>query len=187
MPDPRRPRGRPPTNRPPQQGRAYEAWLANEHRITDLDKHKNHYETVASELKISFETSPFWIELRTLLPNVDIQYITKYHSPLISTPNPDIIKKSWPSFLEKTYRKNISDNRNYPSAPDAGWCLPSTWYTQIHDIVRTRIIVKYIDGVPLVLAALTDLAKTNDLRAIPTLEARDTGYYGAHFNLYLLQ
>jgi hypothetical protein len=84
----------------------------------------------------------------------------------------------------ETYRKNVLENGKFPEAPADGWCLPPGWYSQIHDIVRTTIVVKYIDGVPLVLKRLGDIASATGLASSGNLETREDGYYGAHFNCH---
>jgi ppGpp synthetase/RelA/SpoT-type nucleotidyltranferase len=168
---------------PPMPGLRYELWLATRHKITNLDSHRNHYETVSKELLVSFCQSAFWKEVIRELPNIDAEYAIANRFPLVTTYHPTIIPKPWSSFLDKSYRKNIAENPEFPNPPTGGWCLPPDWFSQIHDIIRTTIIVKYIDGVPLVLDKLQRIADVAGLKSDAQLEARETGYYGAHFNL----
>jgi hypothetical protein len=168
--------------RPPY-GPRYVSWLVAEHGITNLESHRNHYDTVCKSLLTSFCTSPFWQALIHALPNIDVEYNIATQFPLIVTFEPHVLTKPWNSFFEKTYRKNIAENDKFPRQPTEGWCIPPSWYSQIHDIIRTTIIVKYIDGVPLVLRHLQTLATGRNCTFEAKLETRDDGYYGAHFNL----
>jgi hypothetical protein len=171
-----------PAAEPPTLGR-YAAWLADPHGITNLESHRNHYEAVCKSLLTFFNASPFWRRVVDTVRNIDVEYNISTKFPLIVTFDPPILVKPWPSFLEKSYRKNIVQNTAFPNPPPEGWCIPPVWYSQIHDIVRTTIIVKYIDGVPLVLGTLRDIADTLGIRYDANLETRPDGYYGAHFNL----
>jgi ppGpp synthetase/RelA/SpoT-type nucleotidyltranferase len=159
----------------------YEAWLEQRHSI-DLLSHKNHYSVVTRQLSDSFRTSPFWIALLHALPNIDSQYLIDHKYPLLTALEPEILVKPWASFLQKTYRKNVIQNPDFPSPPHDGWCLPPQWLARIHDIVRTSIVVKYLDGVPILLQSLKKIADDHSLLCEANLEARVDGYYGGHFN-----
>ena len=171
------------TTERPTLGVSYELWLADRHEVENLDRYRNHYDTVCKELLGSFEQSMFWQAVIRELPNIDGEYALANKFPLITTFDPAILAKPWLSFLEKSYRKNVAENPEFPNPPNEGWCLPPNWYSQIHDIVRTTIVVKYIDGVPLVLDRLKDVASATGFDCDAQLETRETGYYGAHFNV----
>jgi ppGpp synthetase/RelA/SpoT-type nucleotidyltranferase len=168
---------------PPGFGAPYETWLA-EHGVPNINAHRNHYQTVSQEVLRSFNECAFWKNVLPELPNIDDEYLITHKFPLIFNRRPEIIVKPWQSFLQKTYRKNISTNIAFPNPPEGGWYLPSNWYNRIHDIVRTTITVKYLDGVPLVLEKLKTMANTEALAFDDQLEARIDGYYGAHFNCF---
>jgi hypothetical protein len=168
----------------PSFGAPYELWLAREHSVTNLSTHRNHYDIVSQELARSFQISGFWRKVLAQLPNTDARYLIDHKYPLVATFTPEILIKPWASFLEKSYRINIARNPNFPSPPADGWCLPPSWHTRIHDIVRTTIVVRYLDGVPLVLDQLRDMAASEALVSAGELEARVDGYYGGHFNCH---
>jgi hypothetical protein len=81
--------------------------------------------------------------------------------------------------LQKTYRKNVLNNENFPEPPAEGWLTPTNWYTKIHDTIRTTIIVKYLDGVPLLVEYLRQKSAQYEMQFEGSLEARVDGYYGA--------
>jgi hypothetical protein len=166
----------------PNFGSQYDAWLREKGGVTNLNAHRNHYQIVSRETRDSFAGSKFWEGVISDLPNIDAKYLIDHKYTLIASFKPEILIKPWNSFLEKTYRKNISGNKNFPEEPDGGWYLPVNWYSRIHDIVRTTIIVKYLDGVPLLIERLRAIAGAEGLGYEDNLEARIDGYYGAHFN-----
>jgi ppGpp synthetase/RelA/SpoT-type nucleotidyltranferase len=94
--------------------------------------------------------------------------------------NVELITKPYQSFLNKTFRKNIVDNKNYPVEPEGGWWLPNTCFDRMTDIIRTTIVVKYLDGVPFLLDKIDKLALDSGLQLKKNLVARDSGYYAAH-------
>ncbi len=168
----------------PTPGEQYELWLATERGVANFNAHKNHYQVVCDELFKSFEESLFWQSVLVNLKEVDDKYTIDHKFPLVSTFTPKILIKPWSSLLIKSYRKNISDNNSFPAPPPDGWCVPPEWYSQVHDIIRTTIVVKYIDGVPLILTKLQDIAEDFRLICTSALETREDGYYGAHFSLH---
>jgi ppGpp synthetase/RelA/SpoT-type nucleotidyltranferase len=158
----------------------YEAWLIQRGHVKTLDIHKSHYDVITHRVAETYRDSDFWRAILGDLKNVDARYLIDQKYPLIAEFAPAIVVKPWNSFLEKTYRKNIANNHRFPEPPEDGWLTPENWYTRIHDIVRTTIIVKYLDGVPLILEFLRTKAVQHGLQFESELEARVDGYYGAH-------
>jgi hypothetical protein len=115
------------------------------------------------------------------LREIDARYQIDKKYPLISGAPPELLVKPWSSFLHKTYRKNVLTNHNFPRPPDEGWILPSNWFERIRDILRTTVEVKYLDGVAIVLNSLKGWAEEEACFSDSQLEARVSGYYGAHF------
>jgi hypothetical protein len=97
---------------------------------------------------------------------------------------PNIYIKPFDSFLLKTYRKNILDNKNWPQEPQGGWTLPANWYSKIHDVIRTSIAVKYLDGVEFLMGKIGSFCSEKGAKCDPSLEAREEGYYAAHLNIW---
>ena len=158
----------------------YPEWLATAQRVS-VEAHESHYQTVCRDLLEGFSKSPFWIKAVAGLKEVDARYQIEKKYPLISAAAPDLVIKPWSSFLHKTYRRNVLTNENFPNAPVGGWILPDNWFERIHDIIRTTIEVKYLDGVAIVLRSLKEWAEQERCFESEKLEARVSGYYGAHF------
>lgn len=159
----------------------YIDWLSKCHKI-DVAKCRKHYDMVALSVKKDFEESQFWKQLCANLTDYHFEYmqLTKY--PLLPDPAflPTLLTKSWGSFLDKTRRKNVLQNDCWPNERKGGWILPSNWYTEINDIVRTSIIVKYLDGVEFLVEKTHSLcAQNGNSFDRCDWEAKEEGYYAA--------
>ena len=70
--------------------------------------------------------------------------------------------------------------KNWPEPPSEGWLLPENWLTKINDIVRSLLVVKYLDGVSFAAEEIEQLFRSKRQRSSFDLEARTEGYYAAH-------
>jgi ppGpp synthetase/RelA/SpoT-type nucleotidyltranferase len=98
---------------------------------------------------------------------------------LDSTP-PELKTKPFDSFLNKTFRKNVVNNIKWPEPPDGGWILPNNWFQHINDMVRTYLVVKYLDGVNFLVSNLEELCYETECPCKVDYEAKQEGYYAAH-------
>lgn len=150
--------------------------------ITDLER--NYYSHVSSTVLETFKESQFWCELLNNLRKYDQEFevLTGYNL-FIPKFEPELKIKSFKSFLEKTYRKNVLDNDDFPKEPKDGWIIPENWFSRINDIVRTLFIVKYFDGVKFLISKIKNLTQKHGLNLFVSYEAREEGYYAAHGNI----
>lgn len=164
----------------------YIQWLHDTHDVDAASSRtRNYFDSVVSRIKLSFESSPFWIHLTTSLPDHNDTYLIRTGYQLFATPQPPhILTKPFNSFLAKTFRRNVLENTNWPSAPAEGWILPQNWYSKISDVVRTSLIVKYLDGVRFTIDAITALSEAHNLECAVSYEAREEGYYAAHIVIH---
>ncbi len=130
----------------PQNIDEYKKWLKEKHGFEISDRTKTHYESVTSIIKQNLEKSDFWSQLTENLKEYNEEYLVKTEYSLL-TPvfKPELDLKSFDSFLLKTFRKNILENKRWPDEPEAEWILPNNWFTKINDIIRTLFVVKYLD------------------------------------------
>ncbi|HEX8683832.1 MAG TPA: hypothetical protein VF707_16050, partial [Ardenticatenaceae bacterium] len=140
----------------PQDLEQYKAWLKDKHEIDKLWRERNRYEHISEKIKVDFERSEFWQSLVAACPSFDQTYLANTGYRLFVGPVgphhvPLVFVKPFDSFLLKTFRKNVLLNRNWPNPPADGWILPNNWFSRINDIVRTLIVVKYLDGVDFIL------------------------------------
>lgn len=162
----------------------YQNWLRDTHNV-HLAQAKIHYDSVVHKIHADVQRSDLWGQLNNSLTTLDQLYLLKTRSPLLVNYKELELKiKPFDSFLEKTFRKNVVENDNWPKPPNSGWLLPENWIKEINDVVRTLLVVKYIDGVLYAAEEITQHFRSNDLYCTKNLEARTEGYYAAH--LYVL-
>lgn len=111
------------------------------------------------------------------------------HSPykLLAHPRspPKVITKSWTSLVLKSWRVNVLDNQNWPSPPDEGWITPDNWSEKVRDVIRTTVVVRYLDGVDIVRRCVRAVAKATSAAFHEDYEAREEGYYALHLTVTL--
>ena len=164
----------------------YRKWLKTKHNLEISHKEQRYYDTVTANLKVNFEKSVFWVSLVNNFAEFNDEYLLRTGFQLMrDTKAPDILVKPFDSFLLKTYRKNILDNKNWPNEPANGWILPSNWLSRINDVVRTLIEVKYLDGVEFMVEKIKSTCDRSINKCTVFFEAREEGYYAAH--LYVQQ
>jgi len=159
----------------------YIEWLKVNHSVNISKKNRNYYESVSNKICSDFKTSSFWSSLIEQFNHINQEYyLATGFNLFVYDYIPKIDIKSFDSFLLKTYRKNVINNMNWPSEPEGGWILPSNWYSNVNDIVRTCFVVKYLDGVQFFIEKLQSLCKVCNLPCIVDYEAKEEGYYAAH-------
>lgn len=165
----------------PQNEKEFIEWLKEELHISIDDRYRFYYETITKQLKTDFENSVFWNKVMSELIEINDKYLVKKGVHLlIPTNRPIIFIKPLDSLIIKVYRKNILNNDNFPAPPINGWITPENWLTQINDIIRTTLTVKYLDGVPFIINEIDTIAKEQNLKFGSSFEAREEGYYAAH-------
>jgi hypothetical protein len=166
----------------PSYGQQYLRWLETSQKVTIDDHYVRYYESLTNKLKKDLEESVFWKNLLEKLKICNEEYQLQHNYPLFATQDePELLVKPFSSFLLKTYRKNILKNDLWPNEPKKGWLLPNNWFLRINDVLRTLIVVKYLDGVEFLTKGMDALCKQNQLGCRTYFEAREEGYYAAHF------
>jgi hypothetical protein len=164
----------------------YLAWLRNEWGIEIGPSERNYYEVATRAMKDHLERAQFWPLLLSELPEYDAAYLAKCGFLLLmSRDRPAVDVKPFDSTLDKSYRKNVVLNKDFPNPPTDGWILPHNWLTALHDVVRTAITVKYLDGVTYLAERIERLASGLGHEVTVDWEAREEGYYAAHVNIRL--
>ena len=161
----------------------HRAWLDKEVPNEPLSAAARRYETASAKALRDIEASDFWVALLKNLTEWNDEYFRDSGGYLLfpSSDRPKLGFKPFNSLLDKAYRKNVLLNSNWPEAPSDGWVRQDTWYTRTNDIVRTTIVVKYMDGVDHLTAVMIKLCEDLGLKYKMDLEARTEGYYAAHF------
>ncbi|MGD0856151.1 MAG: hypothetical protein ABSA18_10155 [Dehalococcoidia bacterium] len=164
----------------------YKKWLIN-NGVEDLKREQAHYNAVVNRMAADFQVSDFWINLIKNFPEFNDEYLLKTGYPLFPSRDykPTVVTKPFDSFLLKTFRKNIIENKLFPEEPQEGWVLPSNWFSRINDIIRTLTEVKYLDGVEFLIGKIKKFNEGYNFDFTSFLEAREDGYYAAH--IYIKQ
>lgn len=136
----------------------YTDWLRDNHSVSVDQRMRNHYLIATDAMKRQLCDCSFWQRVTAELPNFDSLYQERTAYDLIVDSNPDVLTKPFDSFLIKTYRRNVNANSNWPEPPDGGWLLPDNWLSRVNDLVRTTIVVKYLDGVGYLIEKFSELS-----------------------------
>lgn len=143
-------------------------------------KYKNYYENVMLNVQNQFYTSSFWSELQKEWGNIDQEYYSQTHFHLFAEKLTEVFIKPYNSMVDKTFRKNVVLNDCWPNEPKKGWIDPSYPFERLNDLLRTTIIVKYLDGAEFVLQKIQELATKANYDFRCDYEAKDKGYYAIH-------
>jgi hypothetical protein len=158
----------------------YKIWLNKEHKC-QLDRIERYYHSVTSKIKTDLEKRPFWTGLCHQLKEFDDQYFVMTGFQLqMGAVSPEIQVKPFDSYLLKTFRKNVINNKKWPEQPDGGWLIPNSCLSRINDIVRTLVVVKYLDGVQFLVDKLKSFCDQGHADYKVHFEAREDGYYAGH-------
>ncbi|MEU4605514.1 hypothetical protein AB0F43_21235 [Kribbella sp. NPDC023972] len=160
----------------------YASWLELTWAGDTRELRHGRYLHQQADLAKQFTDSEFWRRLKHDLSAWGDDYRAKTGFALFSSGEApyDLDLKSWDSFIIRTWRHNIRDNSRYPEPPEQGWLLPDNWFENLWDIVRTRFVVRYLDGVEYLGGRLHELATELGLGARLEIKANDRGYYAVH-------
>jgi ppGpp synthetase/RelA/SpoT-type nucleotidyltranferase len=133
------------------------------------------------------QESQFMTGLSSFLSKCDEEYKSHYKSDLLMKDETQI-EFSWKpynSLVDKSYRLNIIQNKEFPAPPrwdtDSYWLTPQNWYPHINDLLRTRIVCKYIDGPKFLAERLIEYANSSGIQCSSKSQQKDGGYYAYHF------
>lgn len=158
----------------------YVTWLARTRGADVSFRNETHFNSMLPKAQRDMQESAFWTDIARRLPEYDEEYYISTGYRLLAGPIPELQIKSYKSFLLKTFRKNVLENTGWPESPQGGWYLPDNWYSRINDLIRTIIVVKYLDGVEFLAGRLRALCEEHQLVCRVDFEARESGYYAAH-------
>jgi hypothetical protein len=160
----------------------YAGWLSAKSGI-DAVKFENHYKAVAAQICADILASPGWNALIAELPEANDAYTIAYKGQLLNSLNPTLFIKPYASLLNKSFRKNVKNNENWPDPPEGGWIVAPTWFGAFNDIFRTTITVSYLDGVEFLYERLKAAAALVGCDCNFDFNSTPEGYYAGHFIL----
>lgn len=149
-----------------------------------LEKYSNHYLSSSLIIKQGFEKSAFWEALEVNLEDAEIVYQIENPGYYLLTRPDDPIEleiKSFNSFIEKSFRKMKSKSSVSLDKIDEDWALKQ--YSLINDILRGRIVVKYLNGVEFLVDKIKKLGKQHKVIVKSSPKAEMEGYYAIHLDI----
>lgn len=160
----------------------YRAWFKEQLNIDLTDREQNHYGQVVLKMRADLEKSALWQDLLACLPEFNDKYrLERGYDLFVASPVvPMLLTKPYDSFLHKTFRKNVLANDRWPGPPKNGWIKPDNWFTRINDVLRTLLVVKYLDGVEYLSDAIGTFCNNASVQQHVDFEAKEEGYYAAH-------
>lgn len=158
----------------------YEPWLKQRHGVVVDTQLRGRYESVTAIAAAKFAETALWTGLREQLREANAQYQVDTRFLLLNVDQPLVLhRKPFQSYLLKTFRKNCL-SPSWPYKPEPNWFLPDRCIPEINDLIRTRLIVRYLDGVEYLLNRIQASAESNGLAFRSDMEAKEDGYYAAH-------
>ena len=163
----------------------YRVWLKKEFDYDSGEAARNYYKVVVDRIHDFVRDSDFWaLLLRELQESHDTYFQDSRGYTLLTSLHPELVTKGYDAFLLKTYRWNVLNNPAFPAPPlEHGWTEPSNWYDTATDLVRTLLVVKYLDGVKFLTQRLADFCEARGGQYEVALQARTEGYYAGHFRV----
>ncbi len=161
---------------------SFKQWMLKKFRVEFGKKFVTNYEMNIGGLKKQLKNSPFWLDVSKEIPEMNDRYRADNHSlSLFSyTEAPPIFPKEPEKVINKAYRHNVLENKKWDKEPSSGWILPKNVFTELNDTLRTKFIVKYLDGVDFLLESLASIATNHKLEHYSKQHAKEEGYYAKH-------
>lgn len=166
----------------PQNIEEYKKWY-KEMFEEDIFSYEPIYNTNSASILAKLNTSELIVKLNLLFEDLRYKYYseTEAENLFLKQNKLELVSKPFTSVVSKTYRKNILHNKDFPIKTQIGWINHDNWYEKINDMFRGVIYVKYLDGIKYIVSGLEEFCKENQIKYNKFYEARDEGYYGAHF------
>lgn len=93
----------------------------------------------------------------------------------------DLLTKPFTSVIDKAFRSNVLYNNRFPKPPPEGAIESSALYETIEDLLRTRLVCKYMDGPRFVCEELKRFCDQNAIESKFRELSTAAGYYAWHF------
>ncbi len=131
-----------------------------------------------------FKSSDFWKEFLLNIKDVDTQY-RRDNNEFDLIPHVDKIeikKKGLEETVEKAYRISIVNNELPFESEEyfKQFILPENIFEKLNDIIRTEVIVKYLDGIDVVVSSIEKLSKKYDFKIEVEPKIKEEGYFAKH-------
>lgn len=168
----------------------YPKWAAENIGFdTEDEQILKRYTSNARLIKTFVEPSEVWDKFLEFCRSISAEYKDSMGYELFSSQNfiPELKIKPFLSCVEKSYRINILNNGNFPSPPSRRsstdeWVVEDNLYRTINDIIRGRMICRYMDGPEFFCRKIAEALSGITVVDFHSMET-DLGYYSWHLGM----
>jgi len=149
----------------------------------DADAEKLYMFTMRAAAQ-ELQKSPQYREVISTISECETSYSEKHPDLLLSSSPVDEIKilvKPFDSVVHKIYRRNVLYNKKYPDAPPEGKLSHLDYLWNIDDILRGKVVCRYMDGPEFVCKRLQNKFTERGFVSSIRENSTEAGYYGWHF------
>lgn len=138
-------------------------------------------------IRTSIEQSEQWAKVLSVLNTLSERYHEKYKVSLFTESGwkPSLHIKPIESVVEKTWRQNVLHNKQFPQPPKgdpANWITESNMYGALNDLIRCRVVCRYMDGPQFICDAAKHLLGDGIVAKTHSMET-ELGYYAWHLGV----
>lgn len=161
----------------------YRAW-ATRNKLGEQfgARDEGYYKAVLQASQSVIQQSPVWQSMPRQAREWSDKYKVRTGAQLFAVePDFRLLEKEYSKAIEK----NVLNNENvFPNPPPGGWVTNDNWFSRLGDLLRFQMVVRFIDGIDVVMEGLEALAtEGNHAISFERLSKMD-GYYACHANLW---
>lgn len=155
-----------------------------------IPRFKHHYVNVTKKILNDFKKCDFYNALDKKLRELHDEYYREYEYELIEIDDSLEMKiKDFEKMLDKCWRTDIKYNEHFNEADydwsEYEWIDYNNFFYKLKDVIRTRIFIRYLDGVDILIKEIKKLAEEFNYCIEVEPKADETGYYGTHINIII--
>lgn len=150
-----------------------------------MAKAENVYEINMRSARAALGEDPAFLSVVATLRGLPETYLTGDPELLFYPADfPDDLRlkiKPFGSVMEKLHRRNVLHNKKWPAPPPKGALPAERIYVDVDDLLRTRLVCRYLDGPKYVCEQLKAFCDTKGIESNYRELSTDAGYYAWHF------
>jgi ppGpp synthetase/RelA/SpoT-type nucleotidyltranferase len=170
----------------------------------DFSESETHYESFAARATLAVQGSDFYGRLLEVHEELSMKRVAGKIRAIESWSNGEnefrIVTKSWESLVDKLYRINKEENKLFSNPPIVPtieeraraeeaeaqrWVTPEIAHEVVDDLLRTKIVVPFVDEVVEVGDEIMAAVDESGLKRFRRYHAKDSGYHARHYYILL--
>ena len=176
----------------PQNIDEYKVWASTNHGH-EFDKRCAMWYKVATQNIFQTLEDSLLPAIQREIESADTAYRLAVGADLFVTPEVPVLRwsiKTFESAIDKLYRTNVVWNHRWPNPPASAawttnpgakaWVGPYDCLQRLDDVIRTRVVCKYLDGPTFLSARIRDLVESMGIGCEVGSRELDAGYYSHH-------